>query len=116
MLGEREKDMVHLGLLATAPAAQGRGYGTQLIKSITDIVSVYSIPITCRMFNSRQADAEGRATHLTSSNMKNVPFYESLGFKIVGEILLGDDDPTHDGPPIHVPLVCNVPTESSALC
>ena len=40
-LGESAEDMVNLHLLATAPECQGQGYGSSLVKFVTDIVSIY---------------------------------------------------------------------------
>lgn len=37
-LGERLQDMVGLMALATRPSKQGRGYGSTLVRVITDIV------------------------------------------------------------------------------
>lgn len=39
-LGAKAKDMMYLNLLATAPACQGQGYGSALVQSFTDAVSV----------------------------------------------------------------------------
>lgn len=39
-LGGKAKDMMYLNLLATAPACQGQGYGSALVQSFTDAVSV----------------------------------------------------------------------------
>ncbi|KAJ3536140.1 hypothetical protein NM688_g6877 [Phlebia brevispora] len=47
-----------------------------------------------------QADEEKRATWLVSSNIANTGFYQSLGFEIKGEIVLGDDNPTWREPAV----------------
>lgn len=39
-LGAKAKDKMYLNLLATAPACQGQGYGSALVQSFTDAVSV----------------------------------------------------------------------------
>lgn len=46
-----------------------------------------------------QADAQGRATALTT-NLLNTGFYNSLGFVEKGRILLGDNNPTWHEPPV----------------
>ena len=38
-LGERMKDMIEIASLATAPEAQGRGYGSALVEAIIHLVS-----------------------------------------------------------------------------
>lgn len=54
-LGAKAKDMMHLNLLATAPACQGQGYGSALVQSFTDAVSAlpFSFSSLANMFNSR---------------------------------------------------------------
>lgn len=47
-----------------------------------------------------QADAEGRATWLCSSNLANTEFYEQCGFVGVRDFTLGEDDPTWTKPPV----------------
>ncbi|WP_306356733.1 MULTISPECIES: GNAT family N-acetyltransferase [unclassified Nocardia] len=41
------------------------------------------------------ADAEGVRAFLETQDAANLPFYESLGFKVVGEARLPDDGPMH---------------------
>ncbi|KAI0089124.1 hypothetical protein BDY19DRAFT_125776 [Irpex rosettiformis] len=91
-VGERRKEMFELSGLATRPAMQGRGYGSALVRLVTDI-----------------ADAEGRATWLGSSNVVNTGFYEYLGFRIVESITLGESDPTWNEDPIVVNLMIREP-------
>ena len=87
-LGDSEAEMITLSLLATSPQYQGRGYGSALVKQITDI-----------------ADTRGRDVVLFSSNIANVPFYYGLGFKTIGQVVLGNDNPTYEGAPVLVDLV-----------
>jgi ribosomal protein S18 acetylase RimI-like enzyme len=54
--------------VAVAPAAQGAGAGTRLLRA-----------------GLARADADGVAAHLDSSSARNVPFYERLGFAVVAE-------------------------------
>lgn len=54
----------------------------------------------------KQADAEGRAVWLASSNVAaNTGLYNSLGFITVDTIYLGDDNPTWTEPPIPIDVV-----------
>ena len=55
-----------------------------------------------------QADAQGRATYLVSSNILNFEFYNSHGFETVGEVYLGDDNPGWHQEPITVQLVSSI--------
>jgi len=87
-LGDRAKDMYYIDVPGTAPASQGQGYGGMLVDAITAL-----------------ADKDGRATYLLSSNINNTYFYNSHGFITVGQVVLGDDDPTWDRPPLIVPLM-----------
>ncbi|KAL1944248.1 hypothetical protein VTO73DRAFT_3433 [Trametes versicolor] len=81
--GEQVNDMYDLQMLATAPEAQGRGYGSALVNAVTDM-----------------ADAEGRDTWVITVNASE--FYEHLGFQIVREGVLGDDNPSWEGKPVPV--------------
>lgn len=45
-LGERMKDMIEIASLATAPEAQGRGYGSALVEAIVRLVSLKLLPET----------------------------------------------------------------------
>ena len=47
----------------------------------------------------------GVACWLESSNIINEPFYNSHGFKTVGEAIIGDDNPTYHGKPFPVQIV-----------
>ncbi|KAI0700776.1 hypothetical protein BC835DRAFT_1326425 [Cytidiella melzeri] len=91
-LGNRVKDMFELGGLATRPSKQGRGYGSALVRVVTDL-----------------ADAVGCATWLGSSNVQNTGFYESLGFVAITTISLGESDPTWNEPPVVVALMVREP-------
>ena len=52
-----------------------------------------------------QADAQGRATWLASSNPANLAFYRAHGFRTVERFFMGADDPTWDAPPFPIDLV-----------
>jgi len=95
-LGDRVKEMVVLDLLATAPGKQGHGYGSELATMVTS-----------------EADAESRATMLVSSNIANTAFYESLGFRTIKEVVVGDDNPTWTEPPVILGIMLREPPSSS---
>ncbi|EMD40901.1 hypothetical protein CERSUDRAFT_121532 [Gelatoporia subvermispora B] len=88
LFGDEISDMAELAGLATAPAAQGRGYGTALVREVTTI-----------------ADAYGRSTWLVSSNVNNTGFYESVGFRVVGEFALGENNPTWGKAPVIIRIM-----------
>jgi len=91
--GDDVKDMVSLDSLSTAPAKQGRRYGSQLVKAITDM-----------------ADTQGRSTWLVSSNVTNTGFYARCGFSIAGEFIVGASNPTWKKDPIVVRVLLRKPT------
>jgi len=91
-LGEKVKDMIHLNILATAPASQGLGYGGMLVDAIANL-----------------ADEQGRAIYLFSSNVDNVPFYNMHGFVTVAQVELGVDNPTWHDHPVITPLMVRQP-------
>jgi ribosomal protein S18 acetylase RimI-like enzyme len=62
--------------LSVHPAASGRGVGTALVSR-----------------HLWRLDTEGLAAHLDSSNARNVPFYERLGFRVAAEVRVGSDGP-----------------------
>lgn len=67
----------YLAVIGTAPAHQGRGIGSALIRAVTD-----------------RCDAEGVPAYLESSKESNVPYYERHGFKVTAEHRLAKDGPT----------------------
>jgi GNAT superfamily N-acetyltransferase len=62
----------HLPLIGVDPAAQGRKLGAQLLE-----------PALAR------CDADGVLAYLESSNTRNIPFYERLGFRAQGALQIG---------------------------
>ena len=66
-----------LDLVAVAPAAQGRGLGRRLV-----------------MHGLELARADGYPAFLETGNPRNVPYYQSLGFRIVDEQRAPDGGPT----------------------
>ncbi|KAH9928719.1 uncharacterized protein B0H18DRAFT_246859 [Fomitopsis serialis] len=75
--GDELRRMLHVLNLAVAPRHQGKGYGYALMA-----------------LANAQADEIRCASWLLSSNVINTPFYESCGFVVVKEVLLGEDNPT----------------------
>jgi ribosomal protein S18 acetylase RimI-like enzyme len=67
-----------LGMVGVDPDRQGQGLGRAVIA-----------PGLVR------ADAEGAAVFLETQTARNVAFYESLGFDVLGEIDLPNGGPTH---------------------
>ncbi len=60
-----------LGMLGVRPEAQGKGIGSKHV-----------------LGKLRMLDEAGTPVYLTSSNPRNVPFYERLGFSVVDRIQL----------------------------
>lgn len=63
----------YLGVIATVPAAQGRGLGAKLLAPVL-----------------QECDREGVAAYLESSNARNLPFYFRHGWLQTGEIRVPD--------------------------
>lgn len=66
----------YLAILGTDPSAQGKGFGSQLVRAVTD-----------------RADRELMPCYLESSKLANVPFYERHGFKVTGEVRIAGTGP-----------------------
>ena len=88
---------------------RGHGYASALIRALTDTVSLS----VCSMLRNRaeesesaKADREGRAVWLLNSNIEaNTKFYNQLGFVAVGEIVIGDTNPSWKEDSIRVTIV-----------
>ncbi|TBU27718.1 hypothetical protein BD311DRAFT_778781 [Dichomitus squalens] len=89
-LGDREAEPIDIVLLGTSPEKQGHGYGKALVKAVTDI-----------------GDAKGLAVTVVTTDAYK--FYEAVGFKLVAETIVGVDNPSWDGAPIHVRLLLREP-------
>ncbi|KAF8969471.1 hypothetical protein BDZ97DRAFT_246528 [Flammula alnicola] len=92
VLGDRVKEMLYVGLVATDPQSQGHGYGGALLDTITSM-----------------ADALGQASWLHSSSVINDGFYNSHGFETVGKIYLGDDNPEWHQEPVLLQIMVREP-------
>lgn len=66
----------YLATVGTRPAHQGRGFGPTVITPVLD-----------------RCDAGGVAAYLESSNVRNVPFYQRLGFQVTGSVHMPDGGP-----------------------
>lgn len=62
----------YLPLIGVDPACQGAGHGTELMRHAL-----------------RRCDADHKPAYLESSNPRNIPFYERLGFERLGVIQAG---------------------------
>ncbi|KAI0684217.1 hypothetical protein C8T65DRAFT_748857 [Cerioporus squamosus] len=89
-LGSRVDDMILLDGLATLPAKQGRGYASALVRTLNTM-----------------ADEQDRAVYLTTVDAQK--FYESLGYHLVAEELVGGDNPSWKGEPIPAKLMMREP-------
>jgi ribosomal protein S18 acetylase RimI-like enzyme len=63
----------YLSVIGVDAAHQGRGLGAQLLRDALE-----------------RCDAEGRIAYLESSNPANLSLYERHGFRVMGEIRVGD--------------------------
>ena len=61
----------YLSLLGTDPDAQGRGFGSAVLKPVLE-----------------QCDSDGVGAYLESSKQRNLDFYARYGFRVTGEIRL----------------------------
>jgi GNAT superfamily N-acetyltransferase len=64
----------YLFVLGTARAVQGTGIGSRMLHEILD-----------------RCDRQGLGAYLESSNIRNVPFYERHGFKVLTEVNVSDE-------------------------
>jgi ribosomal protein S18 acetylase RimI-like enzyme len=64
----------YLFVLGTASAHQSSGVGSKLIGDVLD-----------------RCDRQGLGAYLESSNIRNVPFYERHGFRVLSEVHAGGD-------------------------
>jgi ribosomal protein S18 acetylase RimI-like enzyme len=72
-----ERPHWYLSGIGTDPPAQGRGVGSELMRS-----------------RLARCDAAGQAAYLESSKESNVPFYQSHGFRVSGELTIPGGGPT----------------------
>ncbi|KAI0375741.1 hypothetical protein BV20DRAFT_932681, partial [Pilatotrama ljubarskyi] len=84
--GDTLRDLIEVEGLATAPAKQGLGYGTRLMGLVNDM-----------------ADAQNRGVYILTSDAHG--FYETVGYTVVQEDVVGADNPTWDGTPVPLRIV-----------
>ncbi|KAL1944250.1 hypothetical protein VTO73DRAFT_3435 [Trametes versicolor] len=79
--GDRIEEMYEIQTLGTAPKAQGNGFASALVTTITDM-----------------GDADGHDVWVLTTSAYG--FYEMLGFSIIGQATVGADNPKWDGDPV----------------
>lgn len=72
-----EAPSAYIYIMAVDPDHQGRGFGTALLKKILSHIEESQTP-----------------AHLETTNPANVPFYESFGFRVSGQLELASGGPT----------------------
>ncbi|KAK7695767.1 hypothetical protein QCA50_000404 [Cerrena zonata] len=93
VLGEKRKWMLQLDIVATICIRQHRGYGSALVKVLID-----------------KSDLESRGVWLVSSNVEeNTRFYNSLGFRTVTTIFVGDSNPLWQEQPVPIAIMVREP-------
>jgi ribosomal protein S18 acetylase RimI-like enzyme len=66
----------YLFTLGTHPEHQGRGLGARVVERVLAI-----------------CDEQGLPAHLESSNRRNLPFYQRLGFEVIAEVAVEEGGP-----------------------
>ncbi|KAI0827152.1 hypothetical protein BC628DRAFT_1418734 [Trametes gibbosa] len=84
--GTKVSEMYEIQGLATDPAAQGRGYGGLLVKTVTNM-----------------GDAEGRDVWVITSDAR--PFYERHGFGVMRTVLIGGNNPLWKNEPVNISIM-----------
>lgn len=97
-LGDDVKEMWYIDGLFTAPSNQGRGYGRALLNAVIS-----------------QVDDTFHAAWLKSSDQANTAFYNSHGFMVVTEVVLGDQNPTWTGPPVVITIMLRPPRTNGGI-
>ncbi|OSD04346.1 hypothetical protein PYCCODRAFT_1466307 [Trametes coccinea BRFM310] len=84
--GDHVDKLIEVQGLVTAPAKQGQGYGTALME-----------------FANALADAQDRGVYIFTTDAYR--FYETVGYTLVEEDVLGVDNPKWKGDPVHIRIV-----------
>ncbi|KAF8914156.1 hypothetical protein CPB84DRAFT_61817 [Gymnopilus junonius] len=92
VLGDRTKEMIYVDLLVTEPRSQRHGYGSALLQTMTSY-----------------GDSLVRAVWLQTATHQNVLFYKLFGFEVLGETVLGDDNPEWHQDPVILRLMVREP-------
>jgi len=76
VMAEFRPSLLHhyLGVVGVSSEAQGRGVGRSLINSFLSL---------------SEKDVQSLGTFLETANSRNVPYYESMGFQVLGERQIG---------------------------
>ncbi|EPT04150.1 hypothetical protein FOMPIDRAFT_84740 [Fomitopsis schrenkii] len=93
-LGSRVPELISLDALSTAPERQGLGYAGTLVNQLAVL-----------------ADAQSRGIWLVT-NLYTTGFYARFGFKVVGSVSLGVDNPTWEKGPVVLCIMLREPAES----
>ncbi|KAI0677443.1 hypothetical protein C8Q78DRAFT_1074140 [Trametes maxima] len=88
--GDDIRNMLEIRGLATAPEKQGRGYGTALMRLVDEM-----------------SDAQDRAVYAVTTDAHK--FYESIGYTMLREGFIGDDNPKWNGPPVGIRVMYRAP-------
>ncbi|CDO68708.1 hypothetical protein BN946_scf184652.g35 [Trametes cinnabarina] len=91
--GDRVDSLIELQGLVTAPESQGHGYGTALMH-----------------FANALADAQGRGVYIFTTEAYT--FYETVGYTVVEEDVLGKDNPKWAGDPVHIRIWLDNPSRT----
>ncbi|KAI9000914.1 hypothetical protein BD414DRAFT_405122 [Trametes punicea] len=84
--GDSIEDMIEVRGLSTAPEKQGLGYGTALMHHANAL-----------------ADSQNRSVYLWTTEAYT--FYETVGYSVVAEDVIGVDNPNWGGGPVHIRVV-----------
>ena len=104
-LGPRDNDSWYLVYIGTKTAGRGKGYARKLIEYVTRIVSeIGRWNMKLLLISVLQADEQGRACYLESSNEVNPVIYARLGFEMTKKIHL-----TRGAKPIELDIMIREP-------
>ena len=73
-----DEPLWYLPFIGVDPVSQSGGLGSALMRHALE-----------------QCDDQGLRAYLESSNPANIPFYERLGFEVMGKIQVGSSPPMH---------------------
>ncbi|MDJ0571844.1 MAG: GNAT family N-acetyltransferase [Pleurocapsa sp. MO_192.B19] len=72
----------YLAMFGVEPTQQKKGYGSALMK--------HTLAMCDRRRRQASPDREGKIAYLESSSLKSIPFYEKHGFRVIGEVQVGE--------------------------
>ncbi|KAI9056589.1 hypothetical protein FKP32DRAFT_1478662 [Trametes sanguinea] len=107
--GDHVDKLIEVQGLVTAPAKQGHGFGTALIEFANALVC--DCCLSDRLAYTRltlcQADAQDRGVYILTTDAYR--FYETVGYTLVEEDVLGVDNPKWKGDPVHIRIMYRGP-------